>query len=683
MRAFPVNTYNKRCFSALRALAVIGICCLPSFAEEIDIRSKSLEYDQLNKYVIADGSVTVVWQDKVLNAEYLEFWTEKEYLIARGSVSFSSDGTVLKCDSLVYDYKARTATADKNSGYLAPWYFAAHKMEKLDEKRYRTGSMRMTTCENSRPHYTIRATSAKIFTGKRITVFNPVFFVRSVPVFYLPVFSQGLGKKKLSIEVEPGYNKEDGFIAKIIIGYPLTEHSYGKLYLDSFEKRGWGQGAEYSYNNPDKFMGTLYGYHIKEDTTKNEYWNFRAAHWQRINSYWTSRSNINFVNNETFNSLYLADNWRLTSRQIDSNLAFTRQTPKSNLQVSTSRNDSFNAATGVFEPVSIITPRIDYTRFSLLKKSKYNSTLSSYFQNSYNKTYDYYERRGFVRADIKRSYSFLKRKITVTPLLGLSETWVDRDTSTVYGNYYTTRYLSNFNTRFYVTRQMSWDLGYTYELRSKVNLLDVDTKSNDYGEDINRIYGQNLFYYGRVTVRNSTSYNLHKNRDETIDDWREKFAPLVNELTWAPNRSLSLYLKEENNIYVTYSDLINSDYLRSVQTIVTLGQMDNEYVSLGAFYQADRPDELGFNTSFGFWPTKKWKLDYRLSAVSLEKFNSVRFNDQQLSVYRNLHCWEVKVTYRRRLEAEEVYLQLNLTSAAKERKKYVDPKFEKEFYPWR
>ena len=673
-------------FSRLRSIALLFFTLLSCgnilSAAEINIKSASLEYDQESKYVVAEGSVTVLWQDKTLNADKVEFWTDKEFLMAKGTVTFTDNKNIIFCESLAYDYKSHTAETDKVSGSFTPWYFAARKMDKKDEKRYEMKNMRMTTCDNSTPHYTIRASRATIITGKRITVYNPVFYIRKVPIFYLPIFSQPIGGNRYSLEIEPGYNNNDGVIVKTTLGFPVSKYSYGKLYLDYFEKRGWGEGAEYDYNNPGKLLATVYGYHLKEEySTGNEFTNFKVSHWQKINNEWTSRSNINFANSQTFNTQYFQDNWALQNREIDSSLAFTRQTRKSTLQISMNRTDISTDTTGAFQTASMTLPQVSYTRYSLLNNSPYNSTLNITYQNSYNPADSSYEELAFTKVDIKRSYSFFKKKLSITPLLALSENW--DDALDVNNSSFTTRYISSVNARYYITRSMSWDLGYNYTLRSAVNNLGVDSDAPDYGEELNQIYAQNLFYYGRVTIRNSTSYSLARNRGEIVDDWREKFAPLVNEFTWAPKRSLSLYVKETNNIYLTMLDPIDSNYLRSVQSIVTIGQMDEQYVSLGAFYQADQPDNLGFNVSFGYRPNAKWKIDYRLVAEALDRFNSVTFNDQQITIYRNLHCWECKVTYRRMLNNEEVYFQINLTSSSKARKKLYNQSFEKEFYPWR
>jgi len=386
-------------------------------ADEVTINARSLEYDQDSKYLVAQGSVTVTWQDKMLNADEIEFWTDKEFLIAKGTVTLIDSNNTIFCRDMTYDYKSHTAEANKVFGSFTPWFFATKTMEKKNESKYETKAMRMTTCDNPRPHYTIHASSAKITVGKRITIYNAIFFVRSVPLFYLPIFSQpiGGGRYTHSLDVEPGYNSTDGVMLKSTYGFQVNKYSYAKLYLDYYELRGWGEGGEYDYNT-DKLRGSIYVYNIKDESTGIENFNLKISHWQKLDAYWTSRSNINYVNSTTFGSQYLQDNWALFQRQIDSSLAFTRQTKKSNLTLSVNRTDATNASTGEFETTSMMLPQVSYTRFSLLNKSPYNSTLNMTFQNSYNKANDYYDESAYTRIDIKRSYTIdttFRRLITI------------------------------------------------------------------------------------------------------------------------------------------------------------------------------------------------------------------------------------------------------------------------------
>lgn len=645
------------------------------FASEIEIKADSIEYDEESKFLVAEGSVAVTWADSVLKADKVKFWVEKKYLSAENNVSITEGESVLFGDNINYDYKNGTGEVNNVAGYSVPWYFYTKKAVRQSEKLYSTERLTITTCDLKKPHYTIRARKAKIILEKRITIYSPVFYVRDVPVFYLPIYSQAMGPHRDSLEVQPGYNSEDGLILKVKYGYPLSANTYGKLYVDFFSRKGWGKGAELNYNVPDRIKGTIYGYHIKEETTQNERWTLRASHWQKLDNLWTSQAEMDFVSDTSFNNVYFRENWQRINQRIHSYAAFTRQSSKSNLRIISERYDTYDSLKGGFEPESITLPRVTYTLFPTKGKLPFYTNFNLSLQNQYTSAYKEYIISGNADTTVSKDYR-LTGKLTLRPQIGISETWQNKSPLLDMSNIFQTQYFSSVNLRWRLSRRIDWDLSHNYRLRSETNSLLIDESADDYGEVSNLVSFQNSMYLSsRMTLRNSTSYNLHKNRSENILDWRNKFNPLVNELTWIPSNSYYVYLREES--------IIHPHSIRAVQADSRIGNPDKKYLNFGVFYQSDRPDQLDFNTGIGFCPTQNWKIDYNIRTTTLDSFGQIRANDQELKLYRDLHCWEFKLSYRRRLNAEEIYFQLDLKSASKNRKNLYPAKQEQEFYPWR
>ena len=96
------------------------------------------------------------------------------------------------------------------------------------------------------------------------------------------------------------------------------------------------------------------------------------------------------------------------------------------------------------------------------------------------------------------------------------------------------------------------------------------------------------------------------------------------------------------------------------------------------FYNAANPDNLDFSTGFGFWPTSKWRFDYTIKATESDNFSSWLVNDTEIKLFRNIHCWELKISYRTRLNNNQIFFNIGLnTSSANGAKKP-----QKEFNPW-
>lgn len=663
--------------SSMLAACLFLLLTRPLMSAEIDIKADSMEYDEVEKFMVARGSVVVTWEEKVLKAENVKFWADQDRMYADTNVVFVQKKDMMICDGMDYNFGASTGVFMNTSGIMKPWFFHAKELASEDEKRMSAKSIKMTTCDRPTPHYYIRATRAKIRVGEKITVYNPVFYTGGVPVFYLPLYMSSLKGSKLSVEVNPGYNSEDGLILKTIVGYPLTENSYGKLYIDYFQKRGWGKGAEYNYFLPNKLKGTVYGYHIKENTTGSERWSARGSYWQKINPLWTGQFDMNFMSDSSLNSLYLLDNWQRKNQQLNSYLAFTRQSSRSNLRISTERQDNYdNVVSSGFVMTRLTLPRIEYTLFTSRGKLPFYTNFSASVQNQYTKSNDYYLITANADYNISKDLR-LGRKTVFTPKLGISEYWVDRTSSTNFDYFFITRYYNDLNIRHRLLRWIDWDLGYNYKVRTEKNKLLPETEAADYGEETKQVYFRNYMYLRRnLSLRNSSSYDFRVSRGEVIDSWAKKLNPLVNELTWVPARSMSVYLREDSVFYPNH-------YLKSFQALSQIGMPETKYFNFGFFYNADLPGQYDFSLGFGFWPTDKWKLDYSVKTSALNSFVDFRTTFYEIKVYRDLHCWETGVTYRRVAEVTEVYLQIGLKVTAEARNKINKKQQEKEFYPWR
>jgi len=681
------NLFNLALFSPVLFFYCAG-AVFGAEAPDLDIKAERLVYHDAESYIIATGSVTVTWDGKLLTADKIEFYIDRDFMLATGSVTVSENTGALYGEALAYDLKSKKGEFTKARGSFPPWRFSSQKLVRHNEESNSLSNGIFTNCDLDKPHYYIYSTKANIKPNKRITLYNCIFLWNSIPMFYFPVFTQGIGPHRDSIEIQPGFNNEDGIILKIIYGYKLTDFSYAKLYIDYFSRRGLGKGIEYNYDVPDKLKGTFYGYHIKETTyqkdaltnletsTQKERWNMRSYYWHRLDLAWTGQAELNFNSDKTFNNQYFQENWDRTTQDLRSNLSFTRQNGRSNLRFTVERTDTFNPALGVFQPSVITAPKVEYTLFPLTRKKgiPFYTNFSGYIQNQYINTNDFYLVTAFADSNIFKDYR-ITRNLIFTPKLGLNETWQNRASILDYSQQLTSRYYADLGLRYRPVYWMDWDLLYSYKLRSVVNSPQVDSEAADYGEELKQVYFQNSIYANKLVLRNSTIYNFHLNRNEILEDWKLKFSPLVNELSWLPNPALYAYLREESNIY--------PHYLNSVQGELRLGRMDAESSSLGAFYHSSRPEELDLNVGLSFWPTSKWRINYIFRTTAAENFKKFTTNDEEIRIYRDIHCWEFKVIYRRRQAFEEVYLQVDLKTSATNRKNVYDKEKEKEFYPWR
>ncbi|MGB2705633.1 MAG: hypothetical protein WBC74_02085, partial [Candidatus Omnitrophota bacterium] len=111
--------------------------------------------------------------------------------------------------------------------------------------------------------------------------------VGEVPVFYLPLYVQPLGKKFPEVTIVPGRTSDWGYYALTAWRVYFNDDSKGFLHLDYREKKGLSEGADYQYKTKDfgEGIGRVYYTHQddaltitkKEDKARNR-WRIQYRH---------------------------------------------------------------------------------------------------------------------------------------------------------------------------------------------------------------------------------------------------------------------------------------------------------------------------------------------------------------------------------------------------------------------
>jgi LPS-assembly protein len=261
---------------------------------------------------------------------------------------------------------------------------------------------------------------------------------------------------------------------------------------------------------------------------------------------------------------------------------------------------------------------------------------------------------------------------------------------------FNTKYQAGANSRLRVNRWMDWNINYSATFRAAQNSLLIDNKAADYGIERNFVSFTNYMYVGeRTTVRNFLSYNLANNRVSPLKS-SDRLSPLSTEIIYTPKYFITVYLKQGQQI----------DPLRfqSAQLDIKVGETEKVYLNVGAFYQyypdmlkndytglyyenpsAYRSKQLDNTLGFGLWITPKWRIDYNIRLTSRIDKLYMRMNDHELKLYRDLHCYNLGVTWRIRGIYHEVFFKFDLKTNMPYDRTNQDKQSEEDkiFYPWR
>ncbi len=317
----------------------------------------------------------------------------------------------------------------------------------------------------------------------------------------------------------------------------------------------------------------------------------------------------------------------------------------------------------------------------------------------------------------------LTRNMSLTPQVGLAEVWRDRVDKLVTKNVLRTQYFTNLNLRTRVTDNVDWDLAhnYTEEFKSRpdeaqgvlanrastaiefrfarkiktTKALPVrpekypwQNRKSDSGPrnpspiTINSpqldLLGQELSQYAPksnvnsilqkystadpivvisrkqlIRLRSSISYNLIHNGYFPVNR-KERFSNLVNTLTITPNDWVTVTGTEEYNIVNKNTQRLGTD----------LRLAKNRWsASLLTSYLKNDPGNLDVQNDVGFWLSENWQLNfhtkYRVGNERL-KITGAKITERSVQLFRDLHCWEMLLSWTKYQLEEEVFVRFNL-----------------------
>jgi LPS-assembly protein len=661
-------------------------------SNEVDISADELEYDELGGRVIAQGHVMLKWGNKKVFADYVKFLINKKSMTASGNVTVEENGDIIHSESIVYNYDNETGEIEEtfvsSSDML---YIRSKSIDRLSKDTFNLKHVSFSNCDLDEPHSYFKSNRGKLVLNKRITIYNAIFYIGKIPVFYLPFVTKSLKSgwgfgSRLRLAVEPGYTSIGGFSVKTTVSCALSENSVAKVKYDYFEKRGKGYGGEFNYVTKGGILN-IDAYRIKDLLDKKERWVFRPNYFQKLNNTWTLRSSAELMSDNNFNNFYNQSNWDRTTNYLKSYASLTRQGKKASTEINFERTSKYNENTSKYEETSKNLPKISWTYYQrelgwgiMHKPSfEYSNTYKKYDS----KTDAFYKNTAMLGYNLIKSFRMV-RKFILTPGLDISENWYDRSDKNELKNSFFTRYGGTFNTRFIATSWMDWNARYRIQARTKTSSLDIDRELQNYGIEANNIKLGNYMYIGdRTQVSNSITYNLMRNRENIPKKW----FPLINELMWTPKYYITVYAKETQQLEPSFK-------FNSLQVDIRTGELTTSYFNFGLFYQHyDNPKEVYRNNridniiGFGLWLTPKWRFDYNIRSTIAVNIMYSRLNEHELRIYRDCNCFNLVIWYIKRPNDWDFDLKFdmktNMPFTKNSNNLGYDDNPTEIFYPWR
>lgn len=291
-------------FCCLLPTPMVQAASPPLPDENIHIHADNMSQQAADGIYIAEGNVVAHWKGQRLVADRVTYSSLTHVLHATGSVVLSKESIILNGETLVMN--TDTGRAEMDSTLLTTSdsgiHLTADKLVRINEREYIATSSELTTCDLPDPSWkfgtdTMNADLQGYATGR-----NVIFYIKDIPVLYLPwlAFPATLEKRSGFLFPHLAYSKDKGGQLGIPLYLVISPSQDIQIDLDIMTRRGIGTGAEYRYIRTRGSEGRLDGYQIYDQVENRWRWQIALQHKEIFSSDANLRMSVNSTSDRQF-----------------------------------------------------------------------------------------------------------------------------------------------------------------------------------------------------------------------------------------------------------------------------------------------------------------------------------------------------------------------------------------------
>lgn len=274
----------------------------------VSIKANSLVHNQSEDTITASGDVFIVWKGMTLMAMSADYNRQTQVITAAGNVVLIKDGDIVRGSRLTFDTTSgrgeiENSTINIRKGSIR---LAGKRIMKTGEEDYSAEEGSYTTCDAATPSWKFKAGNLDMTVDEYGSAKNVVFYIKDVPVFYLPYIAFPVKRERQSGFLFPrfGWSGKKGAEVDIFYYGAISPSQEATVDLDIQSKRGVGVGLDYRYLRTRGSTGNLGGYLIYDQNTNNPRGFIAQSHREIFSPEMNVRSSINMTTDRLFLSDY-------------------------------------------------------------------------------------------------------------------------------------------------------------------------------------------------------------------------------------------------------------------------------------------------------------------------------------------------------------------------------------------
>lgn len=255
----------------------------PAYAgEAVDISADHLEYSSETNTYIAKGSAKIIFDDTILSADEIHLNNDTSDAVATGNVQYEAAEAVIKTDRLEMNLKTKLGTLGKSYIYYKDhnYHINAERITKTGDKVFVLENASLTTCEADPPDWNFISDQITIQQHKNLVAKGTSLHVNETPVLYTPYFWAPLTDSRLTGLLMPslGYSSKNGYYYKQGFFWAIRADQDATFYLDYYADKGLAKGIDYRYALTPEANGEIWIYHARDNNPDRDLFEFKSYH---------------------------------------------------------------------------------------------------------------------------------------------------------------------------------------------------------------------------------------------------------------------------------------------------------------------------------------------------------------------------------------------------------------------
>ncbi|MFH1413780.1 MAG: hypothetical protein ABIG56_02930 [Candidatus Omnitrophota bacterium] len=230
----------------------------------IIVNGDEVEYMTESKEWIASGNVEVLYKGSRLTCDKLSVDTQAKVGFAEGNARLDDQRGIIEGEKIIYNFESKTGTIVDAEFRANPYFGRSTKVEKISETEFIAFGGYASTCSFDHPHYRLKSKQINIIPEDKIITKKTSFRWADYPLVYLPWYSHSLKDPFMHVRVVPGKTKDWGPYVLTAWRYNITDNINGRIYLDYRDLLGESEGFGLNYNTQLFGKGDLKYYYTQE-----------------------------------------------------------------------------------------------------------------------------------------------------------------------------------------------------------------------------------------------------------------------------------------------------------------------------------------------------------------------------------------------------------------------------------